>query len=73
MFFEKEMMVQAVNCDDKKYTGTIYDITIQNCENDSNKPHALIFISQNNQFIEQEGEFGCVSLWVDKLKSLKKI
>lgn len=71
MFIENGTLVRAVNCDGKTYTGTIYETTIQLCGDDNNRPHALVFISQDKRFIEQDGEFGCASLWVDKLQKLE--
>lgn len=71
MFFEKNNYVRAVCDDGTKYTGTIYNIAIQNCADDDNRPHALLFISQDKRFIREEGEFGCVSLWIDKIKTLE--
>lgn len=68
MFIEENMLVKVTHDDGITYTGTIYKIVIQPCEDDNNRPHALIFSSQDKRFIEQEGEFGCVSEWVDKLK-----
>lgn len=65
------MLIKAT-CDDKTtYTGNVYKIVIQLCENDNNRPHALLFISQDERYIKQDGEFGCVSLWVDKLKTIE--
>ena len=49
----------------------VYKTTIQLCKDDNDRPHALVFISQDKRYIKQEGEFGCVSLWVDKIKSLE--
>ena len=71
MLFKENQLVKATDSNNQTYTGTIYKMAIQNCEDDSNKPHALVFISQDKRFLETEGDFGCVSLWVDKLKSLE--
>ncbi len=71
MFIENGTLVKVVYCDDTTYTGTIYKTTIQLCEDDDDRPHALVFISQDKRFTAQEGDFGCVELWVDKIKSLK--
>ena len=71
MFIENETLVKATYFDDTTYTGKVYKTAIQLCEDDNDKPHALVFISQDKRFIEQDGEFGCVSLWVDKIKSLE--
>lgn len=65
------MKIRAIGDDNKTYTGSVYRIVIQSCEDDNNRPHAVLFISQDKQYIEQEGEFGCASLWVDKLKSIE--
>ena len=70
MFFEKGNKVTAIDNDGKSYTGNIFAIVIQNCDDDENRPHALLFISQDRRFIDKEGDFGCISLWVDKLSSL---
>lgn len=71
MFIENGTLVRLTYFDDKVYTGEVYRTTIQLCEDDNNKPHALVFISQDKRFIEQDGEFGCASLWVEKIKSLE--
>lgn len=71
MFIEEKMKIRATDCDNKTYTGSVYKIVIQPCEDDNRRPHSLLFISQDKNYIEQDGEFGCVSLWVDKLKSIE--
>ena len=71
MFIEEGMLIKATHDDGKTFTGTVYKIVVQPCKDDNNRPHALIFISQDKRFIEQEGEFGCVSEWVDKLQSIQ--
>lgn len=71
MLIEENMLVKVTHDDGTTYTGTVYKIVIQPCEDDNNRPHALIFISQDKRFIEQEGEFGCVSEWVDKLQAIE--
>lgn len=71
MFIEEKMLIKATHDDGTTFTGKVYKIVIQPCKDDNNRPHAMIFISQDKQFIEQEGEFGCVSEWVDKLKSIE--
>lgn len=73
MFIEENMLIKATCDDETTYTGKVYKIVIQICENDNNRPHAVLFISQDKKYIEQDGEYGCVSLWVDKLKSIKVI
>lgn len=73
MFIAEKMRIRATDDDNKTYTGDVYKIVIQLCEDDNNRPHALLFISQGKQYIEQEGEFGSASLWVDKLKSIEVI
>ncbi len=71
MFIEEKMLIKATHDDGTTFTGKVYKIVIQPCKDDNNRPHAMIFISQDKRFIEQEGEFGCVSEWVDKLKSIE--
>lgn len=71
MFIEEGMLIKATHDDGKSFTGTVYKIVVQPSKDDNNRPHALIFISQDKRFIEQEGEFGCASEWVDKLQSIK--
>lgn len=71
MFIENGTLVKAVYCDNTTYTGTIYKTTIQLCSDDNNRPHALVFISQDKRFVAQEGDFGCAALWVDKIQSLE--
>lgn len=71
MFIEEKMKIKVIADDEKTYTGTVYKIVIQLCKDDNNRPHALLFLSQDKQYITQEGEFGCVSLWVDKIKSIE--
>lgn len=73
MFIEENMLIKATCDDGTTYTGKVYKIVVQICENDNSRPHALMFISQDNRNIKQEGEFGCASLWVDKLKSIEAI
>ena len=70
MFFEEGMTVCAITDDDKTYKGIVYRIVIQPCEDDHNRPHALIFISQEKEDKGQNEEFGCIALWVDKLKQI---
>jgi len=67
MFIEKKMKVCATYYDGKTYTGSVYKIVIQPDSDDSNRPHALLFISQDKNYIEQDGEFGCIALWVEKI------
>lgn len=71
MFIEEKMKIRATDDDNKTYTGSVYKIVIQPCKDDNNRPHALLFISQDKNYIEQDGDFGCASLWVDKLKSIE--
>ena len=73
MFFEEKMNVCATDNNGKTYSGNVYKIVIQPDENDNNRPHALLFISQDKEYIKQEGEFGCAALWVNKIKSIIKI
>lgn len=70
MFIEEKMKVCAVTNDDRTYSGFVYKIVIQPCEDDDYRPHALLFVSHEKDSAEQEGEFGCVALWVDKLKRI---
>ena len=65
------MKIRAVTDDNKSYTASVYKIVIQTCKNDNNRPHAILFISQDKKYIEQDGEFGCASLWIDKLKAIE--
>lgn len=65
------MHIKAVDINDNSFTGYVYKIVVQLCDDDNYKPHALIFLSQDRNYIETEGDFGCVSLWVDKLKSIE--
>lgn len=71
MFIEENMLIKATCNDGTTYTGKVYKIVIQICENDNSRPHALLFISQDKGYIEHDGEFGCASLWVDKINSLE--
>ncbi len=71
MFIQEKMHIKAVDINDNSFTGYVYKIVVQLCDDDNNKPHALIFLSQDRNYIETEGDFGCVSLWVDKLKSIE--
>ncbi len=73
MFIKEKMKIRATDDDNKTYTGSVYRIVIQPCKDDNNRPHALVFISQDKRFIAEEGEFGCASLWVDKLKSIEAL
>lgn len=71
MFIQEKMHIKAVDINDNSFTGYVYKIVVQLCDDDNYKPHALIFLSQDRNYIETEGDFGCVSLWVDKLKSIE--
>lgn len=71
MFIKENMLIRAVCDDGTVFTGRVYRIVIQLCEDDSNRPHALLFISQDRKYTEQDGEFDCASVWVDKLKSVE--
>lgn len=71
MFIESGTLVKAIYYDGTSYTGTIYKTTIQLCDDDNNRPHALMFISQDKRFDTEEGDFGCAALWVDKIQVLK--
>lgn len=71
MFIKENMYVRAVDKNDNTYTGTVYKIVVQPCKDDDNQPHTLIFISQDKKYINSEGDFGCASLWVEKLKSIE--
>lgn len=73
MFIEEKMRIRAITDENKSYTGSVYRIVIQPCKDDNDRPHAVLFISQDKQYIEQEGEFGCASLWVDKIKSIETL
>ena len=71
MFITEGTLVRAVYDDDTVYTGTVYKIVIQTCKEDNNIPHAAVFISQDKRFIEQDGEFGCADIWVERIKSIE--
>lgn len=71
MFIEEKMKIRATDDDNKTYTGSVYRIVIQPCKDDNNRPHALLFVSQDKNYIKQDGDFGCASLWVDKLKAIE--
>lgn len=71
MFIKENMLIKAVCNDGTTYTGNVYSIVIQLCEDDNNRPHALLFISQDKRYVGQDGEFGCASVWVDSLKSIE--
>lgn len=71
MFIEKDMRVCATKKDGSTFSGTVYQIVIQPCEDDDNRPHALLFIDQDKDRIEQEGEFGCIALWVENLRRIE--
>ena len=64
------MKVRVTYEDNCTYTGSIFKIVIQN-QNEDNKPHALVFITQDKKFRKQEGDFGCVALWVEKFKKIE--
>lgn len=70
MFIEEKTKVYAITNDEKTYSGFVYKIVIQPCVDDDNRPHALVFISQSEDHNENDGEFGCIALWVDKLKHI---
>ncbi len=71
MFIEEKTKVCAITNDGKTYSGFVYKIVIQPCVDDDNRPHALMFISQTeNHHNEDDSDFGCIALWVDKLKHI---
>ena len=70
MFIEEKMNVCAIANDGTTYEGIVYKIVIQPCKDDNYRPHTLLFISQNEDCFEQNSEFGCIALWVDKLKRI---
>lgn len=70
MFIEENMKIRAVDKNGKSYSGKVYKIVIQPCEDDKNRPHALLFVSQEVPSKEPEEEFGCIALWVDKLQRI---
>ena len=71
MFLEPGMFIKVTNTDDSVITGTIYRYTVQLCEDDNNRPHAAMFLTQDERFIEEEGSYGCVALWVEKIKQIE--
>lgn len=73
MTVERGQLVRVKAIDGNTYTGTIYQIVIEQCEDDDNKPHAMIHISQDRRFINSEGEFGHVSLWLEAIESIRKL
>lgn len=70
MFIEEKMKVKVTNEDDSIYTGTVYKIVIQN-QNEDDKPHALVFITQDKEYRKQEGDFECIALWIEKVKKIE--
>ena len=46
MFIEKNMKVKATTKEGPTYTGVVYKIVIQPCRDDNDRPHTLIFISE---------------------------
>ena len=71
MFIDENMLMRVTDNYNKTYTGKIYKTDIVLCEDDNNNPHALLFLSQDKRYIEQDGEFGCASLWVEKIKKIE--
>lgn len=71
MFIEKGMKIRAITKHGLSYTGTIMDLAIQPCEDDHNRPHALLIITQDYKYVEIEGEFEHVTLWVEKLEQIE--
>jgi len=49
MFIEKGTLVKVTYCDNTTYTGRVYKTTIQLCKDDNDRPHALVFISQDKR------------------------
>ena len=41
MFIEEKMKIRAIDDDNKTYTGSVYRIVIQPCEDDNNRPHKV--------------------------------
>ncbi len=73
MLFEEKQNVKVTYFDGSSYSGKIYKLAVQICEDDHNNPHTLMFISQDMRFADKEGEFGCAALWVDKIKTIQPI
>ncbi len=67
MFPEKNMKVKATTKEGPTYTGIVYKIVIQPCRDDNDRPHTLIFISEE----KPKCEYGCIALWVDKLEKIE--
>lgn len=70
MFIEENMKICAIDNNGRSYSGIVYKIVIQPCEDDNNRPHALLFVSQESRSEESKDEFGCIALWVDKLQRI---
>lgn len=69
MFIEEKMKIRVTDENNAIFTGTVYKIDIVYEKNE--KPHALLFVSQDKKYISQEGDFGCAALWADKIQSIE--
>ena len=70
---EEGTLVHAVLGNGTAVTGTVSKIVLLPCEQDDNRLHTLLFITQDKRYIKQEGKIGLVSEWFDNLKSLEMI
>lgn len=71
MFIEKGMKIRAITKQVLSFTGTIMDLAIQPCKDDQNRPHALLIIKQDYNYVAIEGEFEHVTLWVENLEQIE--
>ena len=71
MFVTQGTLVRLTLKNDITYTGYVFSIVVQLCAEDNNKPHSVIFISQDNLFVEDEGEFDCASVFIENVQKIE--
>lgn len=71
MFIEDKTPIRAFTRDGKFYTGTVFKIVIESRENPTYNPDAVLFIAQNYDYVEQEGEFKCIFLHLADIESIE--
>lgn len=71
MFIENRMLVRITDKNGKTFTGTLYETTIQPDLENGNKPEAVLFVDQDDRFMDNEGEFGMLAILVSAIESIE--
>ena len=70
---EEGTLVHAVMGEGTAVTGTVSKIVLLSREDDDNRLHTLVFITQQRRYVKQEGKLGLVSEWFDQMQSLEML